>query len=85
MTPLETSNVPGHMLNMGMIGISGTIAGMPLEWDAGHHHQYAAGRVFVADDYGLSGLELGSGAGGVQGCCADADWLGLVLGNAAVE
>ena len=31
MTPLETSNVPGHMLNMGMIGISGTIAGMPLE------------------------------------------------------
>ena len=29
MTPLETSNVPGHMLNMGMIGISGTIAGMP--------------------------------------------------------
>ena len=28
MTPLETSNVPGHMLNMGMIGISGTIAGM---------------------------------------------------------
>ena len=31
MTPLEPSNVPGHMLNMGMIGISGTIAGMPLE------------------------------------------------------
>ena len=31
MTPLETSNVPGHVLNMGMIGISGTIAGMPLE------------------------------------------------------
>ena len=31
MTPLETSNVPGHMLNMGMIGISGTIAGMPVE------------------------------------------------------
>ena len=31
MTPLETSNVPGHMLNMGMIGLSGTLAGMPLE------------------------------------------------------
>ena len=31
MTPLETSNVPGHVLNMGMIGISGTIAGMPVE------------------------------------------------------
>ena len=31
MTPLETSNVPGHMLNMGMIGFSGSIAGMPVE------------------------------------------------------
>ena len=31
MTPLETSNASGHVLNMGMIGLSGTLAGMPLE------------------------------------------------------
>ena len=31
MTPLETSNVPSHMLNIGMIGFSGSIAGMPVE------------------------------------------------------
>ena len=31
MTPLETSNASGHVLNIGMIGLSGTLAGMPLE------------------------------------------------------
>lgn len=31
MTPLETSNVPSHMLNIGMIGFSGSISGMPVE------------------------------------------------------
>ena len=31
MTPLETSNVPGYMLNIGMIGFTGSIAGMPVE------------------------------------------------------
>ena len=31
MTPLETSNASGHVLNMGMIGLSGTLSGMPLE------------------------------------------------------
>ena len=31
MTPLETSNASGHMLNIGMIGFSGSIAGMPVE------------------------------------------------------
>ncbi|HFC6354365.1 TPA: hypothetical protein ACFNMV_001144 [Neisseria lactamica] len=31
MTPLETSDASGHVLNMGIIGLSGTLAGMPLE------------------------------------------------------
>lgn len=31
MTPLETSNASGHVLNIGMIGFSGSIAGMPVE------------------------------------------------------
>ena len=31
MTPLETSNASSHMLNIGMIGFSGSIAGMPVE------------------------------------------------------
>ena len=31
MTPLETSNASGHVLYMGMIGLSGTLAGMPFE------------------------------------------------------
>ena len=30
MTPLETSNESGHELNIGMIGFSGTLSGMPL-------------------------------------------------------
>ena len=31
MTPLETSNASSHMLNIGIIGFSGSIAGMPVE------------------------------------------------------
>ena len=31
MTPLETSNASGYVLNIGMIGFSGSIAGMPVE------------------------------------------------------